>query len=79
MKLSPALITLLLTSLLFTTSGAAQQVESEASDTAKRESKAEPETNIIQPPAQEKSRAATRFTPTEKIHADDAVSFPVDI
>jgi hypothetical protein len=22
---------------------------------------------------------STRFTPTEKIHADDAVSFPVDI
>ncbi len=79
MKFSPALILLLLTSLLFTTSGTAQQVKTEVSDTAKPASKAEPEANTTQPTAPEKSGAAIRFMPTEKIHADDAVSFPVDI
>ena len=79
MKFSTALIALLLTSLLSTTSGTAQQVEAEASDAAKPKSKAVPEANTTQPPAQEKPRAATRSIPTEKIHADDAVSFPVDI
>ncbi len=79
MKFRPALITLLLTSLLLTASGKAQQVEAEDSNTASAASKAEPEANTTQPTAQEKPRAATRFTPTEKIHADDAVSFPVDI
>ena len=79
MKFSPAIIALLLTSLLFTTSGTAQQVESEASDTTETADKAESEATKTTPPAHEKPQAATRFIPTEKIHADDAVSFPIDI
>jgi len=79
MKFSPALILLLLTSLLFTASGTAQQVEAEVSDTANATSKAGPEATTTQPQELENSGAAMRFTPTEQVHADDAVSFPVDI
>lgn len=79
MNISPSILALLVTSLLLTTPGTAQQIESEESGTAKPASKAETEKPVSNTSDSKKPRAATRFIPTEKIHADDAVSFPVDI
>ncbi len=78
-------IILLVTSLLLATSGLAQQAERETQEVSSPEksSKTDSSTEEITSKAQETrpttSEPATRFTPSEKIHADDAVSFPVDI
>jgi len=67
---------LLFTPLLISTS-LAQQTETESARTTLPA--LEPESETANTPQQEKPRAASRFTPTEKIDAGDAVSFPVDI
>jgi len=54
------------------TTGAAQQVDSAP---AKTDSTKDAATESVK----KKVEPAIRFTPSEKIRADDAVSFPVDI
>jgi hypothetical protein len=73
----------LLLSLLLTTSGFAQQEKKLPPEKmpAMQSSALEPESGAdnAQTNDQAASPPATRFIPSEKIHADDAVSFPVDI
>ena len=76
---------LLLLSLLLTTSGFAQQEDTRPPEQIPSMQNSElepdpvPETEKIQKNKPVNTPPATRFIPSEKIHADDAVSFPVDI
>jgi hypothetical protein len=70
---------------LLSSSGYAQQESAETPGktptipSSKIESDPELQTGKTQKKAPEASPPTTRFVPREKIHADDAVSFPVDI
>lgn len=81
MKFNPVLLAPLLTGLLLSSPGTAQQAEAEAEpkDVEQTVSKQEPGESTPDTALADKPRTPTRFIPTEKIHADDAVSFPVDI
>ncbi len=71
--------------ILTSTASIAQQTRPETPDVIPAEPNLTPEADAGQTttdPATARSTTApatARFTPTEKIHADDAVSFPVDI
>lgn len=75
----------LLLSLPLTTSGFAQQEGTRppeqipAMQNSELEPDPGPEAGKTQKNKPVNSPPATRFIPSEKIHADDAVSFPVDI
>jgi len=75
----------LLLSLLVTTSGFAQQEDTRppeqipAMQNSELDPDPETEAGKTQKSKQPNTPPATRFIPSEKIHADDAVSFPVDI
>lgn len=82
----PLVLVLLLTSILSISLSSAQQTEVEMPVAIPVEPNPAPGENAGQQTTAnpENGGAAsapttTRFTPTEKIHADDAVSFPVDI
>ena len=78
MKTAILLPVLMILAAMAALPGNAQQVE--AGDRAET---AVPDEPVTDPPAmsdhREDSEPATRFTPSEKIRADDALSFPVDI
>jgi len=80
---SPPHKLVLLLAVLLATSSLAQQTETEKSEVPlpANQSKTNDGAGTEKPKNTnpEKSQAATRFTPSEKIRADDAVSFPVDI
>lgn len=81
----PLALILLLVSMLIATVSIAQQTEVETPALILEEPNPTTEADAGQAlPNPENAGptnapATTRFTPTEKIHADDAVSFPVDI
>ena len=81
----PLALILLLASMLIATVSTAQQTGVETPAVILDEPNPTPEADAGQAiPNPENAGpanapATTRFTPTEKIHADDAVSFPVDI
>jgi hypothetical protein len=73
--------TLLVSCFAITHSAMALQAEPEVQDAteAVEIESADPVPNAPEKPPGNQTGAATRFNPTEKIRADDAVSFPVDI
>ena len=81
MKFTSFITTLLISFLSITHSATALQAEPEAQDAngAVEIESTDPAPNYPEKPPGTKTGAATRFNPTEKIRADDAVSFPVDI
>lgn len=85
MKFNSLIPALLLASVLTIQTVAAQHIETEAQHATKPvpdgNLKIESGSNEIALPSKTGivPQAKTRFVPTEKIHADDAVSFPVDI
>lgn len=72
---------LVLSLMLVSPLALAQQSENPAAPSSAPASETQHESKVSPPEntAPQAPRAPTRFTPSEKIRADDAVSFPVDI